>query len=125
MFLSCGLDGCPAAVGGQRGARDVARLRRGEERDELGDLLWLGGAPQGRRLAGGGEPLMHFWARVDWPGRDVVDAYAGGAVLGGPGASERSQRRLGGAVGSAAGHANRAGHAADVDDAAVPASGSA
>jgi hypothetical protein len=107
-------------VGGQHGARDVARLRRGEERDELGDLLWLGGAPQGGRVADRGEQVVRLRTRVHLPGRDGVDPHAGGAVLGGPGASQRSQRHLGSAIGSPAGHADGAGHAADVDDAAVP-----
>jgi hypothetical protein len=49
------LDGGTAAIGGQGGAGDVARLVRGEEGNELGDLSGLGSSLDGGRGADGVE----------------------------------------------------------------------
>ncbi len=54
VVVGCVLDGGPAAVGGQYGALDQARVVAGEVRDHGGDLLGRGGSarPLTRHLSG-------------------------------------------------------------------------
>ena len=83
---------------------DLARLRRPVHDGRRADRLGLLG-----RLDGG----------IDRAGADGVDPDPGRAELGGPGTGHRRQRALGRTVGGAARHADLAGHAPDVDDAAA------
>src|SRR5690348_6283179 len=114
-----GSDGGAAAVGGDDRAGDVAGLRGREEGDDFGDLGGLGGPGE----QGGGAESLDAVGRgsrgQDRPGGDGIDPDPSGAELGGPGPGHRRQGRLSGAVGGAAGQADLAGHAGDVDDAAA------
>src|SRR5712691_11787359 len=81
-----GSDGGAAGVDGDHRARDVARLVRRDEGDDLGDLFDVSCAPHQRRLAQLFDPLRAGAVGVDGPGRDSVDANARGTELSGPGA---------------------------------------
>src|SRR4029078_4562999 len=81
------LDRSASAVCGDGGAGDVARARRGEEGDDLRDLLGLRGAAH---RCGFTERSDELRARrrggIDRSGGDRVDAHPARAVLRGPGA---------------------------------------
>src|SRR6266850_4102932 len=113
------LDRGAAAICRDDGASDVARAWRGEEGDHFGDLLRRCGALEGRGRPELRDQLPDGSSGMHRTRRNRVHPDSAGAEFRGPGPRHRRERRLRRSVRRGSRKTDDAGHAGDVDDAAL------